>query len=264
MLMKPTKHNLLRYAGFLVFLLLTAACDDHEPRPETDPEPIPAVNERLLLESTQFYTVKAIEYNPDKTVKKFQAGQAAAFNVAYTPNSAIYTQSTNGKTSGKSVYEMENSVAKKVTFYAVDNNGNETSYLTVTYLYKKGKLSKEVYSGQVEGYIEHYYDDLNENVKYSQSFDKNGAPDFKTTFEYTNLIDKSGSLSQDGDQYNGYMDGTLFPRKFKYLIKKRIIESADFNLQSSFSYVIDQQGYVTSGTQTDDNGDVTNWTNTWQ
>ncbi|MCF0073728.1 hypothetical protein LZD49_24830 [Dyadobacter sp. CY261] len=264
MLTTPTKHYFLKYANFLALLLLTAACTDHEPQPETDPLPVAAVNERLLLESTQFYPTKAIEYNPDKTVKKFQIGQAGnVIDVAYTSTTVIYSMSLNGKIVNKYVYEMENKVAKKVTFYQVDNNGNEISILTVAYSYKKGKLFKEIYSGEAEGYIEHYYDDLNENLKYSQSFDKNGVPETKTTFEYTNQIDKSGSLTQDQDQSNGFMDGTLFPRKFKYLIKKRIMEGAS-PLKSDFTYVLDQQGYVTSGTRTDDNGDVTNWTNTWQ
>ncbi|MGN7889359.1 hypothetical protein [Dyadobacter sp. 22481] len=262
MLITPTKHYFRRYASFFTLLLFTAACTDHEPQPETEPLPVAAVNERLLLESTQFYPFKPIEYNADKTVKKFQIG-LYVFDVVYSSNSVTYSLSFNGKVVQKNLYEMENKVAKKVTFYQVDNNGKETSFLTVTYSYKQGKLSKEMYSGGAEGYIEYHYDALNENVKYSESFDKNGALEVKTTFEYTNLLDKSGSLSQDQDQSNGFMEGTLFPRKFKYLIKKRTIESAS-PVKSEFTYVMDQQGYVTSGTKTDDDGNVTNWTNAWQ
>lgn len=262
MLITSTKHYFRRYASFFTLLLLAAACTDHEPRPETEPLPVAAVNDRLLLESGLEFGVTSVEYNAGKKPTKFEfVNISKSVEITYTANNVTYLTSEGGKLIEKKVYELENGVAKKLTDYIVDNNGNEQEQGVTTYTYKGGKLEKETYTenGQVVAYGLYFYDNAKENVSSVEVY-YNGLLENKTTYEYTNIPDKSGSFNQ----WNLSMQGLLFPKYSKYLIKKSTYEYNGSVDVSTFSYVLDQQGYVTSAKQAYSLGGEDNWTNTWQ
>lgn len=262
MITKTTQHYFLRSACLLTYLLFNIACDDHQTEPEPDTFPIPTANDRLLLGSTFAFGLANAAYNKEKMPEKFQftdLGQDVVIN--YTPAAAVYVISEGGQIKNKLIYTLKNGVAQSRIDYEVGPNGKESVIGTVTYIYKAGKLHKTLtmQNGQVAGSREYYYDNANENVIMMEDYDKDGVLTVKITFEYTNILDKSGSFNE----WNVNMDGTLFPRKSKYLVKKKIIDFGSFVQEANMSYVLDLQGYVISGEEATPSVGTYTWTNKW-
>ncbi|MEO6284550.1 MAG: hypothetical protein ABIN80_08015 [Dyadobacter sp.] len=260
-------HNLLWFVCFLTLLFVNGACKKDEAQLGPEPIPVPMGDERLLKQSSLHFGVDSIAYNADKMPERLLiAGPGDLVTMTYSGNIVTYRNLKFGKAFAKRVYEFENEVVKKSTFYAVGKEGKETESAANTYFYKDGKLIKDVYSAtdpSVQGfYIEYFYDSANENVSVKKVHDKAGNLLEKTTFEYSDILDKSGFINQ----WTSNMDGTLFPRKSKYLKIKQVVEGNNSVQTSTFTYTLDAQGYVIKGKRVDDNGiqKETEWTNTWQ
>lgn len=262
MMVKRLKMCLWQLVSCVGLLFVVGGCDDHEPRPES--QPVAAVNGRLLLASSFIYEMDNAQYNADKRPKSFTLVQLNKdVSVDYTANSATYTTKVNGQVSQIKVFELENNVAKKATEYTLDNNGNPTQTEVSLYSYKAGKLFQDHYyeNGNLMAYTEFIYDQNNENILEMRRYDANGVLQQKFAYTYTNLLDKSVLFNA----WDNKMEGTLFPKKSKYLIQSRKIEINGIIIDSStFSYVVDGQGYVANAEATYDNGDKDTWTNTWQ
>jgi hypothetical protein len=253
MLTRSAKSFFLRALCFTSLALLGGACTKEDTQP--DPEPVPAGNERLLIASTFLPGIKAVEYNADKMPKRYETDASEVVDITYTPDSVVYT--FKRKTlDGRRVYKLEKGIVTSSTGYTIDKKGDVTGSSTVTYFYKNGKVEKEVGSvnGEIHGYVEYRYE--NENLVEMTIFGNDGKPESKSTYEYTDIPDKSGPAR---------IYETLFPKKSKYLVKKATSE--DFlnhaKVVTTYAYELDEQGYVITGKEISE-GSEYKWTNTWQ
>jgi hypothetical protein len=253
MLTRSAKSFFLRALCFTSLALLGGACTKEDSQPE--PGPVPAGKEKLLLATTYHPSIKAIEYNPDKTPKRYETDFSEVVDITYTPDSIVYA--FDRKThDGRRVYKLEKGVVTSSTGYTIDEKGGVIGSNTITYFYKNGKLEKEVGSqnGQIFGYVEYEYN--NENLAELAIYGKDGKPESKSTYEYANIPDKSGPPR---------IAETLFPRKSKYLVKKATTEDFLNHAKSITTYVyeLDEEGYVITGKEISE-GSEYKWTNTWQ
>jgi hypothetical protein len=111
-------------------------------------------------------------------------------------------------------------------------------------------------------HTEYSYDNSQENLVLEKTFDHSGNQLTTTTFEYTQNPDKSSS----DNEWHRWMDGALFPKRAKYLLKKSTIEDhfTGKQLTASYEYVLDDLGYVVNAQETMSNNSVYKWSNTWQ
>jgi hypothetical protein len=258
---KSTKHTLLWLVCFLTLLFSNSACKKDEAQLGPEPIPVPVDNERLLLASTFGSGVKNIEYNTDQQPEKFvTAGMSV--DVSYDKNRVIYSY-VGGKLIMRKVYDIENGLVKTLKEYNYIG-GPESETFASSFTYEGGKISKEVltYGGKLFGYTEYSYDNARENLTVEKTFDHSGNHLTTKTYEYTDSLDKSGSHNE----WHRWVDGTLFPKKAKYLVKKSTTDDHFTGKQSvtNYEYVLDELGYVMSGEGTMGNNSVYKWTNTWQ
>jgi hypothetical protein len=261
-----TNRPFLQWIYFLALVFICGACGKDEPA-QPQPGPTPVVNERLLLQSSLFHDVDSIGYNADKTPKSLKIkGPGNLITISYAPDKVTYAFLKFDKTMSKTVYELENGVAKKLTFYSVDKDGKEEELATKLYFYKEGRMIKEVYSAPDQStqgyYTEYFYDSSNENVSVMEMREMTGALIEKTTFEYSDILDKSSFINQ----WTTDMDANLFPPKAKYLRSAQTVEFNKLKAKSTFIYELDAQGYVVKGKRIDDKSPQkeTIWINVWQ
>jgi hypothetical protein len=258
---KFTKHNLLWFICLLTLLFINGACKNDETQLGPEPIPAPVGNERLLLASTFAAGVKNIKYNSDKQPEKFvTAGMSV--EVSYDKNKVTYSY-FGEKLIQKKVYDIENGLAKTLTEYNYIG-GPESQTFASSFTYQGGKMTKEdiTYEGKAFGYREYSYDNGQENLMIEKTFDHSGNLLTTTTYEYTDSLDKSGSHNE----WYRWMDGTLFPKRSKYLVKKSTTEDHFTGKQSitQYEYLLDELGYMISGKGTMSNNQAYKWTNTWQ
>jgi hypothetical protein len=259
--MKTNLKNSLVWLLLPAMLLVNTGCEDEKKAPVPESKPEAVVNERLLNASTLASGVKDIQYNADKQPKTFFAA-GMKVDVSYAKDNVVY--SYYGKELlAKKVYDLQNGLVKNLTEYNYLGKVEEKGFST-SFEYQDGKMIKEITTIKDKpfGHTEYTYDAVHKNLAISKSYDHSGNLLTTTTYEYTDKLDKSGSHNE----WYIWLDGTLFPKKALYLVKKISTEDhlAKKKWNVSYEYDIDAQGYVVSGKGTRDNGSSFEWTNTWQ
>jgi hypothetical protein len=104
--------------------------------------------------------------------------------------------------------------------------------------------------------------DVNGDMILSETKDANGVVTRSINYEYDlSKLDKSGSWGQS--DANG--TGSVFPKMAQHMIKKLTINQNNTIKVNNFSYTLDAQGYVVTGTCTNEQNVITDtWTNSWQ
>lgn len=262
-----TRHFIGLACIGLMFSVVGCRTDNAQPEPQSPP--LRTVGEKLLIASSSnlLQGIEMIEYNADQKPEKIIVrGVGNVLHVVYEANKVTYDITKFGKVYARRVYELENGIAGRSIFYSVDSSGTATESTVTTYAYKAGKLYRETVTpiGQSGGfYCEYIYDSANENVATREIHDLDGKLQERRTYEYTNIADKSVLVNQ---WTAANVDGMLFPQRSKYLLDKMTVEYNGSVLHSTFSYELDQHGYVVKGREISDEGHhkEVEWTYHWQ
>lgn len=266
-----TKFNGYHFVGLacLGLVLSLGACQNDQAQPEPQSSFRVSDTERLLVaaSSSLWPGFEKIEYNADgKPEKIVTHGPGNAMNVIYEADKVTYDLTKFGKVYARRVYELENGVATRAVFYSVDSSGTAIEGAVTTYAYQEGKLHKETVTttGQPGGfYCEYFYDKANENVVSREIHSLDGTLEEKRTYEYTAIPEKAVLVNQ---WTAANADGMLFPQRSKHLFKKMTVEYNGSVLHSTFSYELDQDGYVVKRKEVSDKGQhkEVEWTYHWQ
>jgi hypothetical protein len=259
MLTRSAKSFFLRALCFTSLALLGGACTKEDSQPEPG-LPVLASNDRLLLASTYATGVKDIKYNSDhQPVKFFTTGMEV--QVSYDKDQVVYSY-FGEKLIEKKVYDIENGLVTNLTEYNYFGDSESKGFAS-SFTYESGQIIKALLTveGKPFGHAEYFYDNARKNLTVVKMFDHSGNLLTTTSYEYTDYLDKSGSHNE----LHRWVDGTLFPKKAKFLVKKSSTEDHFTGKQSviTYEYVLDERGYALSVKATK-NGSIFNWTNTWQ
>lgn len=259
--MKMNRLNYVKVFLYLTLILVHVACEKDKTSPAPESPLVLPRNERLLLASTFASGVKEIKYNADRQPESFLAS-GMKIDVSYSKSSVTY--SYYGKELlAKKVYDTEGGLVKTLTEYNYHGKTEQKGF-SRTFEYQDGKMVKEIitYENKPFANIDYSYDNVHENLTAAKTYDHSGNLLTTSSYEYTDKLDKSGSHSE----WNIAVDGTLFPKKAKYLIKKATTEDhfEKITLTTEYEYELDNSGYVVSGKGKRSPGSEYKWTNTWE
>lgn len=263
-----TMYNLLAITC-LALIFGLGGCNSDKAQPEPQSGNLRANGEKLLVAVTSTLSVgiEKIDYNAYRKPQRITLhGPGNVENVSYEANKVIYDRLKFGKVHSRTIYALENGLPVKSTFYAVDSSGTASEGAVTQYEYKAGKLFKEITTttGQPGGfYYQYIYDNANENIAVKEVHDLDGTLQEKRTYEYTDIPEKAVIVNHWSPFY---ADGLLFPRRSKNLVEKMTVEYNGAVSHSTFSYELDQEGYLVKGKRVSDAGPekVSEWTYKWE
>ncbi|KAA0989964.1 hypothetical protein [Dyadobacter aurulentus] len=259
--MRTTATKIFVWLFLIATLFLNNACNNEKTSPTPQSPALLTGNERLLLASTFASGVRDIKYNAEKQPEEFVAS-GMKVKVEYTKSKVSY--SYYGKQLlAKKVYARDGELVTNLSEFSYFGESEQKAFAT-SFTYEGGKVIKEVITFEDKPFANHQYtyDNAHENISVAKTYDHSGNLLTTTTYEYTDKLDKSGSHNE----WHIAVDGTLFPKKAKYLVKKATTEDHFEKTKTTidYEYELDTSGYVLSGKGTRDSGSVFKWSNTWQ
>ena len=248
--------------------MLNLACKNDKPGLELPSGPAGCEEvAKLFVSTTKVPGVTGVEYDKDRRVVKYADSDKNAVLVTYSADSVVF-KTVQGIITIWKIYNLDNGLVKQMKSYIDEGKGEKPEAFTVTFIYSDGKLKREVYAkdGKEYGYSVFSYDSSNQNLLKSEEYLTDGTLQYKRTFEYTGMSNRSGLLDDDN---NVGMSASLFPKKSEKLIGKTFVDDHVNNQGqvlryiNTYAYELDSEGYVTKVTRVS-NGVADSWTNAWK